>query len=157
MDSSRQTRAELLAELGKIKGFLSLDYRRRQKKFWCGLGALYLITAKGYYMWEHGMYDVTYTITPEEYKQAKRRIRSGEIDWESESDSTLWMVRNGCRPGKVYIDTDKEHVYMDTASFDDDRFLDDLEYTAWKDVKTRELRVWLDRVRNIQRGYALLK
>lgn len=147
----------MLEELSEIEGFLSLDYRRWQRKSWFGYGALYMITADGYYMWEYRQGDATYTITPEEYKKAKKEIKSGKVDWESYPDTALWMVKNGCKPGIVYIDTDKEHVYMDTASFDDDRFLDDCEYTAWQDVKTRDLRVWLERVNSIRKGYALLK
>lgn len=158
MVRSKQRRAELLEELKKIDGFLALDDRRqRRNKPLDYYGALYLIAAAGYYVYGYGPYDNTCTLTPEEYRQAVEQINAGEVDWDDDPDTALLMVRENCKPGIVYIDGDSDSRYIDTTVNHEEGFLASLEFVEWKEVKTSELRGWLERVENIRRGYAFLK
>jgi len=158
MNKSLPSRAELLKELGNIEGFLSLDDRRRRpRESQYNYGALYLITSRGYYICYYGPYDNTYALTPEEYEQAVAKVSSGEIDWDDCTETVLWMVKKNCKPGIVYADLDCGNDFLDTTVNHEEGFLESLEFVEWNDVKTPKLRIWLDRVNSIRRGYALLK
>lgn len=152
------TRKELLQEFEKIEGTLSLDDRRpnkRRGRYY--YGALYLITSKGYFVFDWRMYDNSECLTPEEYEKTKTVIASEKIDWDVCSDKKLLMVNQGCKPGIVYYYDDCSGCYQECSNIAEEARDNAFEFVSWNDVKTANLRIWLERITLIKKGYACLR